>query len=118
MPSSELPILVFSAVLGITPGLVFWTIVILFTRRWMKNESSRAEHFLIAGAIIYIVSTLLYVPILLMPFLINENIGSDPFLVLQYTTGLVRDIINLSGVICFIYAFWVKFNARNSATAE
>ncbi len=110
MEISEIFHVLLGGLLGSAPSLVVWIAVIVVAIVILRRRGGRAERFLVAGASLGIVGSLLYIPaVLFVPLLITEG------RTIEYATGFVavydviRDIVSAAGLICFIYAFWVKF---------
>ncbi|MFC2070192.1 hypothetical protein ACFLTB_03345 [Chloroflexota bacterium] len=93
--------------------IVFWIAVIVFAAVMLRRGGGRAERFLIAGGSLNIAATLLRIPmVVFVPWLIRLDYTIDYIATVNTSIGICLDIISMAGVICLIYAFWVKFNAR------
>ncbi len=105
-----------AASLGTVPYVLFWIVVLVLSVRRLKRDGGRAERFLVAGATIHIINSLLYIPsIIIIPLLVtgDSSFASAGTVYSLYNLG--REVISMSGMVCFIYAFWVKFKARDSS---
>jgi hypothetical protein len=91
------------------PILVFWTVAIIFGVIMLRREGGRAERFFIAGAGIKILSNLLSIPRSFIDlWLFREDYSSI------FSTGIdiFFLVINMIGILCLIYAFWLKFDTK------
>ena len=52
-----------------------------------------------------------------MPSLVGSDGSIDNAAAVINMAGIARDIIGAAGLICFIYAYWVKFN-KTAAQAQ
>ena len=95
------------------PALVVWIIVLVITITLTKRGGGRAEKFLVTGAALGIVSSLaLAFAVAFMPSLVSSGGSIDRAAAIINMAGIARDIIGAAGLICFIYAYWVKFNKK------
>ena len=101
--------------IGGAPTLVFWIVVIIFIIVMLRRGGSRAEHFLLAGASLEITGTLLRIPTgAITPWLFHQGYSTTYISSVTTGCGIFLNVISMAGIICFIYAFWVKFNAGTS----
>jgi len=109
-----------AGLVSIAPALALWIAVIIFAAVWLRRGGSRAERFLIAGASLKIISNLLSVPsFAFLPWLINKGYSMDYAKSVVSGYDIFLNVIGMAGIICLIYAFWVKFKGRNvEATQE
>lgn len=110
----EFPIIIASIASAI-PRLVIWTAVIILSAIVLRRSVGRAERFLLAGVILMLVSTLLNIP---SPFIVPWFIesGGATNLISSISRGyrILLGIIDMAGIICLIYGFWIKFRTANS----
>jgi len=100
--------------IGATPALVFWIAVIILAAIILRRSGGRAERFLVAGAGIGIAGTLLRIPVsAISPWLFQQDYSHTYISCVSTSCGIFLNIIGMAGIICFVYAFWLKFNARN-----
>lgn len=101
--------------IGTAPALVFWIAVLIFAvimRR--RGGGSRAERFLIAGAIIKLTGSLLNIPTNAIPIWLRaEGYSLDSAVAIASNCNIFLSIVGMAGIICLLYAFWVKFKERN-----
>ncbi len=99
---------------GIGPALILWIAVIIFAVIMLRRGGGRAERFLIAGAGIKIISNLLYIPmVFIIPWLIGGGYSKDSAVSIASSYGIFCKVVGMAGIICLVYAFWVKFKARH-----
>ena len=98
-----------------TPILIFWTAVIIFGAVMLGRGGGRAERLLIAGAIIKIAANVLSIP---SPVVTNWLIGEGREItdISTFSTGygIVLGIISMAGVLCLVYAFWIKYKTMRN----
>ncbi|MFC2004215.1 hypothetical protein ACFLUK_01550 [Chloroflexota bacterium] len=105
--------------LGSAPALVFWIAVVVFAAVMVRRGGGQAERFLIAGAGLKIISNLLILPsFAIRNWLMQEGYSMDSANSVVSGYGIFCNIIGMAGIICLVYAFWVKFKARNFEGAK
>ena len=104
--------------MGAAIPLAFWIAVIVFARIMQKRGGGKAERFLITGASLNLASVILRVPTnIIVPVLAFQDQPMDIISTINTVSTAIRiatDIIDMAGIICIIYAFWVKFNNREA----
>ena len=101
------------------PALVFWIAVVVFVTVRLRPGGGRAERFLIIGAVLEIISSLVRIPtIAIIPWLIGKGYSMDYAFSLLSGYGIFSNVVGMAGVICFIYAFWVKFKTNSYNIVE
>ena len=101
--------------IGAAPALVFWIAVIIFFIVMLRRGGGRAERFLVAGAGINIIGNLLHIPVgAIAPWLFHEGYSLTDIRSVTLGSGIFLNIISMAGIICLIYAFWIKFKTRTS----
>ncbi len=101
--------------IGVAPALVLWIAVIVFAAIMLRRGGGRAERFLVAGAGLKIISNLLGIPTGFIPiWLIDRGYSMDSAVSIASNCGIFLNAIGMAGIICLVYAFWVKFKAWNS----
>ena len=99
---------------GVAPYLAGWIAVIILAAIMLRRGWGRAERFLVAGASLKLVSNLLHIPaIAIVPWLIQEGSSITYANSVAFGYGIFRGVIGMAGIICLVYAFWVKFKVRN-----
>lgn len=108
------------SLMGAAIPLAFWIAVIVFSRIMQKRGGGRAERFLITGASLNLASVIIRIPInIIVPILALQDRPMDNIAIITTVSTAIRittDIIDMAGIICLIYAFWVKFNSRKEAS--
>ena len=100
--------------INIAPALLLWIAVIVLAAILLRRGGGRAERFLILGASLKITSNLLgLASSTILHELLNRgySIAYANSVVSGY--GIFCNVVGMAGIICLIYAFWVKFKARN-----
>ena len=100
--------------MGLAPALVFWIAVIIFAAVMLRRGGGRAERFMITGASLKMIGNLLSIfAVIIVPWLADK--GYSPADIGSISSGysIFLNIISMAGIICLVYAFWVKFKARN-----
>ena len=101
--------------MGEGPALVLWIVVIILAAVMLRRGGGRAERFLVAGAGLKIISNLPIMPTLFItPWLYGEGYSSTYARSVIEVYGIFCKIVGMAGIVCLVYAFWVKFNTRNS----
>ena len=98
--------------IGAAPALVFWIAVIILAIVVLRRVGGRAERFLVAGAVIGIAGTLLRIPMgAIVPWLLHQGYLTPYMSSVNTGCRVFLNVISMAGVICFIYAFWLKFRS-------
>lgn len=106
--------LLLTGLMGIGPSLVLWIVVIILAVIMMRRGGSRAERFLVAGASLKILSNLLGIPAsVIMIWLLHEGYSAAYRSSATLGYGIFCKAIGMAGIICLVYAFWVKFKMGN-----
>ena len=96
------------------PALVLWIAVVIFAAVMLRRGGGRAERFMIAGAGLKIISNLLgTLSIFVVPWLVGRGYSIDYTNSVTSGYGIFLNVIGMAGIICLVYAFWVKFKERN-----
>ena len=100
---------------GKAPALALWIAVIIFGIVMLRRGGGRAERFLIAGAGVKILGNLLSVPWVVISLWLHQEDYSITYInSITTVINIFFNIVSMAGIICLIYAFWVKFNKRNT----
>ena len=101
--------------MGNSPGLVFWTAVIIIAAVMLRRGGGRGERFLMAGAVIKLTGNLLGMPVALIPiWLRSRGYSMDSAVSIASNCSILLSVIGMLGIICLLYAFWIKFQEKNS----
>ncbi|MFC1954169.1 hypothetical protein ACFLU7_01275, partial [Chloroflexota bacterium] len=105
----------FSVVLaGYAPALIFWIVVIVFAAIWLRSGGGRAERLLIVGASLKLIDNLLGIPaVFIVPGLVDRGYSMNDAISWVSGYGIFCNIIGMAGIICLVYAFWLKFKTSN-----
>jgi len=104
---------------GVSPNLAFWIAVIVLASIILRRGGGRAERFIIAGAGLKLLSNLLNIPAAaIVPWVIQRRGTIDYAQSVALGLSILGGVVSMTGIICLIYAFWVKFRARNIETVE
>ena len=116
MEMSEYFNILIAGLIGAFPALIFWIAVIIFASVMLGRGGGRAERLFIAGAGIKIAGSVLTIPRIVIVFLLMSERPIEPSHITSILSGydIIIDIIGMAGIICLIYAFWVKFNIMKS----
>jgi hypothetical protein len=107
------------ALAGVAPALAGWTAVIVLAAIILRRRGGRAERFLVAGASLKLLSSLLAVPAAgIAPWLLHGGASIDYANSVVTCFGVLRGVVSMAGIICLVYAFWVKFNTMNIGALE
>ena len=109
--------LVGSTFLGNIPMLLAWLVGIVLAVRTVRQGGGKAEKLLLTGC------SLMFVAQIVNPFLRGFALwlvaeqgmsrASASGLALSLPTG----ILGMAGIVCLIYAFWIKFKVRTRTPA-
>ena len=103
------------SLMGVGPALVLWIAVIILAAVMLRRGGGRAERFLVAGAGLKITSNLLGIPAAaIIPWLIQGGSSIPDASSVASGYGIFCKIVGMAGIVCLVYAFWVKFKTRNS----
>lgn len=109
-------VMVASSLLSHTPELVAWLVGIVLAMLMVRRGGGRAEKLLLAGC------SLMFVVQLASPFLsgLVSLLLREGWRTPQ-TVGLFLSlpmgILGLAGLVCLVFAFWVRFWARRQELA-
>lgn len=100
--------IIVSGIVPAAPALVIWITAVILTTIVFRRSGGKAERLLLAGAVIYLVSSLLLIP---SPIIFWEMVSNEPENISTVATWItmIRKIIAMTGLVCFLSAFWVKF---------
>jgi cytochrome bd-type quinol oxidase subunit 2 len=103
---------IFTAVLiNTAPFLIVWIAATVLAAVLLRRRRGRAEKFLLAGGVIMLVNSLLIIPgQAVVPYLVERGATMTDASSAAWSLNLLRNVIGMVGIICLVYAFWVKFN--------
>lgn len=116
MDAGDILQMIFFGFLGFGIPVFFWIGTLIFGIVMLRRGGGKPERFFITGASLNILGTILRILGIYFPVWFHiKDYGSDTMKSITFGTGLVIDIISALGVICLLYAFWLKFiNHRNN----
>ncbi len=110
----------FKSLLFASPYLAAWIVAIILSVIMLRRGGGRAERFLLAGSCLMFAQKLFVVPVstvtqlLVIPSLLERGwIVQRASMVLSYI-GLFFGLFSLAGIVCLVYAFWIKFKVKSS----
>jgi hypothetical protein len=107
--------MIFSGFLGFGIPILFWIGTIIFGSIMLRRGGGRPERFFITGAALNILGTILRIPLnYLFGWLHHGDLEESMIESVTFSAGLVVNVIGAAGILCLIYAFWLKFNDRKS----
>jgi hypothetical protein len=92
------------------PAMLFWIAVIIYGAVKLNRGGGRAERFLIAGGSIKLIGTLIGIIYLFFGTWLFRQ-GYDTAFI-SNIVSLCRNVISMAGILCLVYAFWVKFRSK------
>lgn len=99
---------------GAAPYLAGWIAVTVLAVILLRRGGGRAERFIIAGASLKLFSGLLNIPAAaIVPLLVQGGANITYASSAAFIYGIARSVVSTAGIICLIYAFWVKFKSGN-----
>ena len=97
------------------PSLVAWITAIILAAVFLRRRGGRAEEFLLAGAGLMLVNSLLIIPgAAIVPYLVERGATMTDASFMVRSFNLLRGVIGMAGIISLVYAFWMKFNQAKS----
>ena len=115
MDTGDVLMMIFSGFLGYGIPLLFWIGTLVFGVIMLRRGGGRPEGIFITGAGLNILGTLLRILTMYLPIWLSVSHSDiDNYRNISFTAGLVIDVIGAAGILCLIYAFWLKFNGQKS----
>ena len=100
------------------PYLVAWIVAIVFSVIMLRRGGGRAERFLLTGSCLMLASKLFSVPIvLIVPLLVDSGWSTDRAVPVLSGIALFVSLGGLAGIMCLVYAFWIKFKVKSNASS-
>jgi len=99
------------------PPLLGWIVAVVLAAIILRRGGGRAERFLLGGALLMLVQSLITIPTTALSIWLTIDRGMTNVEAASILSilGLVRGCIGLAGIICLVYAFWVKFRLGKQA---
>jgi hypothetical protein len=115
---SDIGSIIVPNLISAAPYLVAWIVVIVFSAIMLRRGGGKAERFLLTGSCLMLASKLFSVPtVLIVPLLIGSGWSTDRALPMLSGVGLFLGLVGLAGIVCLVYAFWVKFEVKSNVFA-
>ena len=106
--------IVLSGLINAAPSLVAWIVAIIVAVIMIRRGGGRAERFLLSGSCLMLVSALLSVPIpAIVPWLVEGGASRVEAVSVLSGFNLFRGLVGLAGILCLVYAFWIKFKVKS-----
>jgi hypothetical protein len=98
------------------PQIVFWIVAIILSILLLIRSHQKAETLLLAGSIIMLFNAALGVfYIFVFPIFHNAGMETLEAISALQVFNLGRNLIGMTGTICMVYAFWLKFKSQERA---
>jgi len=99
------------SLISAAPGLVGWIVALIMASMIVKRGGSRAERFLLAGVLLMLIQCLLNIPVSALFVWLRDITDMTNVEIASYLSiyNIIRDCIGLAGIVCLVYAFWVRF---------
>ncbi|MFC1939110.1 hypothetical protein ACFLXO_00275 [Chloroflexota bacterium] len=115
---------IFMNLLFATPYLAAWITAIVLSVIMLRRGGGRAEKFLLAGSCMMLAEKMLTVPLSavinlqIIPSLLEKGESYQNIAVINTYTRLFFGLVSLAGIVCLVYAFWIKFKVRANAHSQ
>ncbi len=108
---------VIGGLISSAPPLIGWIVAVILAVVMLRRGGARAERFLLVGASLMLVQSLIAIPTTALSIWLTVDKGMANVEAASVLSifGLVRGCIGLAGIICLVYAFWVKFRLGKEA---
>jgi hypothetical protein len=98
-----------------TPGLVAWVVGIVWAALMVRRGGGRTEKLLLSGCCLFFAAQIISVLLSgMVPWLREQRISAQQFGLVLSISG----IPSLAGLVCLVWAFWVRFWTRRKETAK
>ena len=116
MSAGDFSPIIFSSLISQAFYLAAWIAAIVMAVIMLRHGGARAERFLLIGASLMLVQSIIAIPITALGTWLTVDRGMTnveaAFMLSAF--GLIRGCIGLAGIVCLIYAFWIKFKVKPS----
>jgi len=102
-----------SGLLASAPAIVAWTVAVVLAAIMLGRGGARAERLLLTGACLMLLASILAIPASVLGIWLHIDREMTSVQTASWLSiyGLGRGIISLAGIVCLVYAFWLKFRA-------
>ena len=98
--------------------MLFWIGTLVFGMVMLRRGGGKPERFFITGSALNILGTILRIPAMYLPIWLHvRDYDIDTMKYITFGVELFINTISALGVICLIYAFWLKFNRNRTKQA-
>ena len=90
-----------------------WIVAVVLAAIMLRRGGARAERFLLVGACLMLLASILAIPTSALSIWLSVVREMPNIQIASWLSifGLIRGIISLAGIVCLVYAFWVKFKS-------
>ncbi len=114
MSFSDIGSIIIHNLIPAAPYLAAWIAAIVFSVIMLRRGGGRAERFLLTGSCLMLAGKLFSVPtVLIVPLLVGSGWSTDRALPMLSGFGFFLGLISLAGIMCLVYAFWIKFKVKS-----
>ena len=108
---------VIGGLISSAPALVGWIVAVVVATIMLRRGGGRAECFLVAGASLMLSKSLIVIPTpaLITWLTVDRGMTNVEVASVLSVFSLVTGCIGLAGIICLVYAFWMRFNVGGSS---
>ena len=101
-----------------SPVLVGWIVGIILATRMLKKGGGKAERLLLIGCCLMLAEMLIspFAQVFTIRLIEERTITVQSIGITLGIAGIPFAIISLAGIVCLIYAFWIKFRSKHEAT--
>ena len=105
---------IIGGVVSSIPALVGWIVAVIFATIMLRRGGSRAERFLLIGASLMLLQSLISVPTAAFStwLMIDRGMSNIEAAFILSIYSVAKGCIGLSGIICLVYAYWVRFRTK------
>ena len=116
MSASDISPIIFGSLIGQAPYLAAWIAATVVAVIMLRRGGDTAERFLLIGASLMLVQSIITIPTTALGtwLIVGRGMNNVEAASMLSVFGLIRGCIGLAGIICLVYAFWVKFKARST----
>ena len=101
------------ALLFRSPIIVAWIVGIVLAARMLKRGGGKAERLLLIGCCLMLAEMLIspFIHVLIIRLIEERTITAQGIGLTSSIVQIPLGIISLAGIVCLVYAFWIKFKA-------
>ena len=96
-----------------SPVLVGWIVGIILATRMLKKGGGKPERLLLIGCCLMLAEMLIspFIHVLIIRLIEERTITAQGIGLTSSMAQIPLGIISLAGIVCLVYAFWIKFKA-------